>query len=446
METLTVWAFGKFLGIKRGILQRPPTFCYFAAEITTWALITGARNCMSLPDHPKLNFESHLSDITSADCLQHQPSMADDCSDAFEAALAALSCPIDFPPMTAAIVPGDTVAIAVDPNTPQVSSILSAALQLVQKSDAASVSVVVGDEASSCTLKKIKAVVGDAAQVELHQPSDRESLRFLGPDALANPMYLNRLLVDADFVLPITSGRCGDLDRQYDLHGFFPAFSDSASRLRLFSPPQDTGPEIADPNEPALLLGAQLILCVSVSTTGEAADVIAGTASSIRKRLQETRQVSPKQAATPLVVASLDGDQQQQTWQNTARAAAAAARHSDPGSTIVLWTNLSDSPSGALLSIADENVELPPFSEPLSEDEFPFWDPTLAPADTLRRLVQEYRIILRSELNPEATESLGIGTIQSAAELSKLTDSFASCIVLRAASFCGSTYDWQEPT
>jgi hypothetical protein len=174
------------------------------------------------------------------------------------------------------------------------------------------------------------------------------------------------------------------------------------------------------------------------------ADVVAGTVDSIRKRLQETRYVSQRRSPTSLVVASLDGDHQQQTWQNVARAAAAAARVSESGGTIVLWTRLSDAPSGHLLSLTEPSVVLPSGSQMLTEDEFPSWDPMLAPAETLRSLIQDYRVLLRSELTPEQTESIGIGHIESSEELSKLTRSFSACKILRAASFCGSTHNWPE--
>ncbi|MGI9467210.1 MAG: hypothetical protein ACR2OA_08825 [Rubripirellula sp.] len=391
-----------------------------------------------------MNFESHLSEIASADCLTHRPVDSGACADPFEATLSALRAPLDYPALTEAIVPGDTVAVAVDPNTPQVLRILSAVIQLLQESNADSISVTVGDEALPSTMQAIAEVVGNAAEVEIHQPSNREALRFLGPDASAHPIYLNRLLVDADFVLPITSGRCGDLDCQSDLHGFFPAFSDSASRLRLLSPPAEAVAEAADPNEPAMLLGAQLMMSVTSSNSGEAADIFAGTTIGIRKRLQETRHMPEVNSSTSVVVASLDGNQQQQTWQNVARAAAAAARLADTSGTIVLWTDLSDAPTGELLKISAETTELANHCETLSEDELPPWDPTLPPAHTLRKLAQEYRILLHSKLPPEETEALGMGTIQTGDELANLTRSFAHCSIIRAASFCGATYDWPE--
>ena len=139
-----------------------------------------------------------------------------------------------------------------------------------------------------------------------------------------------------------------------------------------------------------------------------------------------------------MIVATLDGNQQQQTWQNIARAAATAAQLAEQGGTIVLWSNIAEAPTNSLLSIMSED-DLSTDSESLGEDEFPEWDPLLEPAKTLRSLVHEYRILLRSQLSPEDTESLGMGVIGSADELSHLTRSFSACRVLRAASFCCSS-------
>ena len=125
-----------------------------------------------------------------------------------------------------------------------------------------------------------------------------------------------------------------------------------------------------------------------------------------------------------MIVATLDGNQQQQTWQNIARAAATAAQLAEQGGTIVLWSNIAEAPTNSLLSITSED-DLSTDSEPLGEDEFPEWDPLLEPAKTLRSLVHEYRILLRSQLSPEDTESLGMGVIGSVDELSHLTRLFS---------------------
>ena len=201
-----------------------------------------------------------------------------------------------------------------------------------------------------------------------------------------------------------------------------------------------------NPNEPAMLLGAQLMLSITSSDAGQAAQIIAGTTIGIRKRLQETRHVPNSKTPTSLVVASLDGNQQQQTWHNLARATASAARIADTSGTLVLWTDISDAPTGCLLRISDDTAELGKNSQTEIGEDLPLWDPTLTPAYTLRKLTQEYRILLHSGLPPEEVEALGIGTIQSGEELRNLTRSFANCNILRAASFYGPSYNWPEPS
>ena len=396
---------------------------------------------MSLPAESTLNFAPLIPAIASAESWQYQPADLETCSDVASATLAALSSPLDFPEMRTAIVPGDEVTIGIDPNTPRVAEVAKTVVDYLKHSDAASLAVVIGDEANAFTVDAIRTAVGDAARIHLHDPSDRESLRYLGADELANPIYLNRMLVDAGFVLPITSGRWGDLDQRHDLHGIFPAFSDAASRFRFYQSHDNDETTTSDPHEPAWLLGAQMMLCVTSDSAGLASRVIAGTANSVRKQLQQSQQLSAPHASAPLVIASLDGDRQQQTWQNAARAALAAASRVDAGGTIVLWTNIDEAAYGQLASLSDNAPSQQQVTKMTAERDFPAWDPTFAPAATLRRISRDHRVLVHSALASETIEAIGLGTIQSSEELTNLTRSFDSCGVLRAAPFSGPTND-----
>ena len=401
------------------------------------------RDCMSLPAEPTLNFDSLITKITAAESWQYEPAELATCSDVRAATLTALSSPVDFPPIKAAILSGDEVALAVDPNTPQVAEVTKAVVEYLKDCSTASLSVVIGDEARPSTVDAIRAAVGDAAHTYLHDPSDRESLRYLGADQLANPIYLNRMLVDADFILPVTAGRWGDLDRPHDLYGIFPAFSDSASRYRFHQPSDSDELTKADPHEPAWLLGVQIMLCVTSNSAGLAAHVIAGATESVRKQLRQYQQLAESASSAPLVIASLDGNDQQQTWLNTARAALAAANRVDAGGTIVLWTKLDEAASGSLMNLSDNGSSREPFTEMSTDGEFPAWDPSFVPAEMLRKVSHEHRILLHSDLASDTIEGIGLGTISSSEELSNLTRSFASCGVLRAAPFSGPTNDLQ---
>jgi hypothetical protein len=144
--------------------------------------------------------------------------------------------------------------------------------------------------------------------------------------------------------------------------------------------------------------------------------------------------------AAPLLIASLDGNAQQQSWCNAARATAAASRYVQAGGTIVLWSAIDDPPSGRLLDLADgknaAHEEIGP-----AEDDFPAWDESMESAQTMARIATEHRLLIHSRLDEETIESMGLASVQSPRELSRLSRSFESCGVLRAAQFAGTTID-----
>ena len=72
------------------------------------------------------------------------------------------------------------------------------------------------------------------------------------------------------------------------------------------------------------------------------------------------------------------------------------------------------------------------------EDVFPDWKPYDLLAHSLAKIASEHRILLRSHLDEEVVESMGLGVIELPDQLSHLCDGFDSCGVLRAAQFAGS--------
>ncbi len=366
--------------------------------------------------------------------------------------ISALSAPDDFPPIEAAIVAGDHVALAVDPNVPNVDQVIAGALRMLRATAAEQIDVVVWDEATDETLQRIRDVAGDAS-VTRHRSGDRESLCYLAADQEARPIYLNRTLVDADVVLPIVAVRPSNVTRRRDLTGIFPMLSDSATRTRY----RETGdsPSRSDSIEASgntiaqeipWLLGVQLILAVTVNSRGTIGEVNAGTVEAISKRIVPTlRRPDPVPPPADLVVASLDGDHQQQTWENIVRAADAALSYAQPDATIVIWSSLEEAPEGALSSLErdDDSDNDDEESEPEDQaaesvgEELPDWDRFAELAERLRAIMRDHRLLLHSRLSPESVEPMGFGVVESANELANLSRGFDSCGVLRAASFAG---------
>jgi hypothetical protein len=366
-----------------------------------------------------------------------------------------LAAPDDFPPIEAAIVSGDKVALAIDPNVPSIDQVVEGVLSSLRATQAASIELVVWDEITPTRLERLREVAGDHP-VHRHQSSDRSCLCYLAADPDAEPIYLNRTLVEADFVLPIVAVRPTDYSRRRDLTGVFPTLGDSATRRRYGS----TGAQGAvDPGEAVAreipwLLGVHVILTVTPNSAGQAGEIRAGTIEAIAKRITPTlRRPDPVPPPAELVVASLDGDRQQQTWENVVRAAEAAQDYAEPDATIVVWSSLDEPPQGALLAL-DAPAEEPQLAaaearlaqgEPQNgqsrtEDEagdWPTWDRFGELARRLRQVTDRHRVMLHSRLAAETVEPLGLGVVGSPRELANLSRNFASCGVVRAASFAG---------
>ncbi|TWT98652.1 lactate racemase domain-containing protein [Stieleria varia] len=398
-------------------------------------------------------FSSDVPNLASDAVWEYESGSDAELSDVIDEVVKSLNAPLDFPGIDAAIVPGDRVAIALDPNVPQIGEVVSGLLRALHQSDIGDVDIVLWDEATEQTVQEVRSVAGECAVI-VHQSRRRGQLRYLGADGDAEPIYLNRAVIDADFVLPVHAIRADDVELKRDLTGIFPSLADSATVSRFlnadrgFDQPLAVGKMSA---ETRWLLGVQLVLGVTANAKGLVGNVFAGTPDAIggqvTSRVNEPDSVPPK---AELVVASLDGESRQQTWANAIRAAHAALRFVADGGTIVIWTDIEEPPTGRLTRVDSDmdESESAMQAEESDDDEddteakdgFPPSHQNNAWARVLQRIMQEHRVLVRTRLDPTVLESMGVGVIQSPAELEKLSQSFPTCGVLRAAQFAGASY------
>ena len=385
-----------------------------------------------------IQFSSLVKTLRCEDVVQYAGNTELSAADVPGQVNAALQAPIDFPPLEAAIVSGDHVALAVDPNVPQLCDVLLGVMKTIGATDAGEVDIVLWDEASDATIADVKDAVGESANVVRHESSVRESLRYLGADNDADPIYFSRPIVDADFVLPIIATRPRDGATQNDLTGIFPLLADSHTRARFREKNA-----WSEESQVAMMIGAQLILTITTNADGHVGEITASTIYAAQKKITPTFDAaSDSGAPQPLVIASLDGGSQQQTWANAARAIVAASHYAENEGTIVLWSDITAPPTGALAQINNE----PGFDEPPSEDErgdnedFAPWDASIELAKSIGRIATEYRIMIHSKLDRETIETMGLGAVESSDELAQLSQTFDGCGVLQAAQFAGATH------
>ncbi|WP_372718669.1 hypothetical protein [Novipirellula sp.] len=421
--------------------------------------------------NPSTNAAQVADKVASNEVWQYETGFSQRVGDVAKATRNALRAPADFPPLTAAIAPGDQIALAVDPNVPDLCNVIRGVLLEIEEADAETIDIVLWDETSDEILQQLESEFETIAHVIRHDSQKRDLLRYLGADIDADPIYLNRFLADADLVLPILAARPGDAVGDHELSGVYPMLADSNTRLRhqksLQQPPSKN--KTTNESHVGWMLGVQVMLAVAANPDGDVGGVFAGTPEATRRWFERPRHSDDAfPPSAPLVIATLEGTKQQNSWANLARALAAAATHTMPGGTIVLWSEIEDSPSDRLVLRLSSDRDLEEIEEDndegandngdnrdegssdtlaqrsllgQSEDGFTIWDDSIAIADAIQRVGSEYRLLLHSRLGSEVAESLGLGAIESLDALQHLSKSFDSCGILRAAQFAGSTFD-----
>ncbi len=123
-----------------------------------------------------------------------------------EATIAALTQPIDFPPLSAGIVPGDRLAIALDAAVPCPAEIVRGAIKVLEKAgvEPDSISVVSCDVAAIEMCRDVcSGEEPNGVKFVVHDSDDDKDLCLVGLTKRGEPIVVNRVIFDADVVLPI---------------------------------------------------------------------------------------------------------------------------------------------------------------------------------------------------------------------------------------------------
>lgn len=368
------------------------------------------------------------------------------------AAARALSNPIDFPPLSRAVVPGDKVTLAVAEGVPQLSTLVAAAMDVLLAGGVEPADVTIlrpGSERERASFEPDPAeLLSDDVKGQVkfawHDPHDRNQLGYVASTESAHRIYLNAAVVDADFVLPIG---CAHWDPFFGASvGYstiFPRFANHAERHRYRvaaagAEDRRLGSERADVDEAGWLAGIHFCLAVAPATGSQLAAVWAGDPKAVARAATEwvdayLRPKLPSPAA--LVVCALTGNAGQQSWDAVGRALSTAARLMEPGGSVAILTDLGaalgdDVIGPALLKVAagDPSLDLlDELQKQGAEDVFP--------ALGLLAALRKGRVFLRSNLPADKVEELGMGAIESDEDLQRLITRADSVIFLNSAQF-----------
>ncbi len=155
----------------------------------------------------------------------------------------ALDQPAGFPPLSQSVVPGDKVVVALEAAVPDYDAVVAAVVQSVIQGGALPADITVlrtlDDEHAEAPDPRalLAPEIRKDVKLQTHDPEHREQLSFLTSTPKGRPIYLNRLLCDADLVVLVG---CMRPEHAVIYHGargaLYPTFSDAATQRRFRHP------------------------------------------------------------------------------------------------------------------------------------------------------------------------------------------------------------------
>lgn len=272
----------------------------------------------------------------------------------------ALEHPVGFEALRRALTPDDHVTIVLDSALPAIPAILGEVLAHLRSAaiQPQAVTILTPPGSSQTWVDDLPDEFADV-RTEVHDPADSTKLAYLASTKAGRRLYMNRTLVDADFIVVVTG-------RSYDpLSGYagaeaalFPALSNEETRncfagqFSTDAPDAEPWPVQAEAAEVTRLLGMPFFVQVIEGVGDSVQEVVAGlpdcTSAGIRQ--QDTRWHATVSEEPDTVIAAISGDPARITFLEIAKAAAAAGRVVRKGGRIaVLSTAAPDLGMGARL-------------------------------------------------------------------------------------------------
>lgn len=293
---------------------------------------------------------------------------------------AALEAPFGFEPMRRAVTPDDRVAVVLDAALPHAAELLAGVLDHLRTAGVgpAAVTVVTPPGAPQGWIDDLPDEYADVT-AETHDPADPARHAYLATTKAGRRLYLNRTLVESDFVVLLT-GRGYDPVLGYSgaEAAVFPTLSNEESRAALAgavttdAPAAPKAGERTEAAEVAWLLGTPFLVQVIPGAGDTIQAVVAGLLDSGAEgvRRHDARWRSTVGERPDTVIAAVGGDPAGVTFLDLAKAAACAARVVAKGGRVAVLSDAapplgpgadvlrgSDGPGAAAKRVARDNPD-----------------------------------------------------------------------------------------
>jgi hypothetical protein len=358
-----------------------------------------------------------------------------------ELVLDAVNHPIAFPELGLAILDDDQVAIAIEEGVPRGPEIVrELVVWLMERNLPAEQIYVVLSATGNRPLRAMQQELGAWPGIHIvqHVPGDSEKLEYVAAAQSADPIYIQRDLVEAAVVLPIYCIRHPDALSASDAYGISPGFADAKTQQRwnlawLDDNEHHLHLQSKLSREAGWLMGVQFAFAVIPAQDGGIAGILGGDPEQVFRaatlQLQQASDSEPPPSKHELVIASIDGAMDQQTWRNVARAVVKADRYLTPAGCMVVFCEV-DRITDGIAQLAsdepDEELEHALLGGDL-EDAFP--------AAVIRSVQARRSVYLMSRLDAAEVESLGLAPISKPEDLERLAHRFRKIGLLRTSQF-----------
>ncbi|GAC1448523.1 MAG: hypothetical protein NVSMB9_31800 [Isosphaeraceae bacterium] len=348
--------------------------------------------------------------------------------------------PRSYPPLHQVVVPGDRVVLALGSHTPETRLVIEEVCLVLERG---------GVERSSITVLTTNAPPLDF-QVALpagvvhatHDPDNREELAYLATTISGRRVYLNRMLTDADVVVPIASlGYEAVIGYQGPWSAIYPALSDTETNRSFRAGSQTTdnshdGPTALHPLllesiEVSELLGSHFQIGLLPGVTG-LQGVVAGLGKAVLEEglrlVNDAWEVRPGSRAE-LVIAGIGRPGLPTGIPDIARGLATATQMVQRGGKIVILSRAGGpiGPAlGRLMQTDDPRNPLSTLRGCESEEDYPF-------ARLIAQAIAWADIYLLSALDGYLVEELSMIPLERPEEAGRLTKLCGSCLLVSHA-------------
>jgi len=353
----------------------------------------------------------------------------------------ALEEPVEFPPLALALIDDDHIAIAIEDGVPEANTIVLAVVSYLVEhgTKPAMITVVLGSDNQDWRdrlLAELQSFQLSDVKVVKHEPTDHDAHGYIAASESADPIYIQRDLVEAEVVVPIYCIRTPDSPSASDKYGMSPSFADASTQHRWNLAWLDDNIHHLHlqeklSHEVGWLMGVQFAIAVVPARDGSVATILGGKPDPVFKRASELVRPEGTQETREhgLAIAFVEGDWTQQSWMNIARAAAHADSLLDSHGSIVLCTDIKKVSAGIAQLASDESedkLQRQLLSSDL-EDSFA--------AVVLSSIKSRRSIYLMSQLREQQVEGLGFAFLDSPMDIERLCREASSVCVMRASQF-----------